>query len=61
LRHIRTLRNDFPAHARARGFDRAVAALELEYPPEDWSAAWQFLLRRFRDSLREIRTSLSAG
>ncbi len=61
LRHIRTLRNDFPAHARARGFDQAVAALGFSYPPDDWGATWELLLGRFRDSLREIRAALAGG
>ncbi len=58
LRYIRTLRNGFPAHVRARGFDEAVAALGLVYPPTDWNATWQTVLRRFRDSLNEIRAAL---
>jgi hypothetical protein len=59
LRHIAALRNAYPTHLRARGFEDATSAIGLDYPPDDWDAAWRIVLSRFGESLRRLRLALA--
>ncbi|MFH1230053.1 MAG: hypothetical protein V1709_01010 [Planctomycetota bacterium] len=56
LEHIRTIRDDYPAHTKTRrDVTVSLDALQINYPIQNWQDAWQKVLYAFWDSLNKLR------
>lgn len=59
LRDIQGLRSkSFPVHSTGTNYLKAIKKLGIEYSTNDWQTAWETILRKCRDALREIENIL---